>query len=345
MNDLPGIDDFELNDFFEHTPDLVCIANKEGYFKKVNAAVCQKLEYGIEEIYSHPISYFLFPDDLERTHQTRQNMLDGVALINFQNRYVTKSGKIIWLEWSSIYFPEKELVFAIAKDVTVKKTIELDIERKYSEFKGLATHFKHRIEKDRSFLAYELQEELAQLASVVIMDIDMIAITEKDLSQAAQKKLQHAAGIAGLLLKTIQRISFAVSPGMLKEFGLAETIKFTANEFSTLSGISCSVNIDFDEPMLSSEEKIDFFRVCQEALNNIMYHAKASEVNISLKHSPTEVFISISDNGKGFDNSLLQPQQHSGLASMKERATSINANLAIRSVPGEGTLIRLSLLR
>lgn len=343
MNTLLGDNDFEFNLFFEHTPDLVCIANKEGYFKKVNAAVLQKLEYDIVEIYQHPVSYFMYPEDIERTKQTRQEMLNGAPLLNFQNRYVSKSGKIIWLEWTSIYFPERDIVFAIAKDITSKKTIELEVENKYAKFKGLATHFKQRIEKDRSFLAYELHEELAQLASVVKMDIDMITLTETNLSTSAQEKLQHAAIITGLLVKTIQRISFAVSPGMLKEFGLEETIRFMAKEFGVLNGIACFVETDFKESQLSDEEKIDFFRVCQESLTNIMYHAGATHVNILLKGTEKDVILSISDNGKGFETTVQLP--NSGLASMKERADSINAQLSINSNTGEGTNIKLKLLR
>ena len=118
------------------------------------------------------------------------------------------------------------------------------------------------------------------------MDIDMIGVTEKNLSKSAEEKLQHASVITGLLLKTIQRISFAVSPGMLKEFGLEATIKFMANEFGILNGMACFVESEFDETMLADEEKIDFFRVCQEALSNVMFHAAASDVHILLKGQP-----------------------------------------------------------
>ena len=113
MNRLLVHTDFELNHFFEYTPDLVCIANKEGFFEKVNSSVLQKLEYEADEIYTHPISFFMHPEDVKRTQHTRQEMLDGAPLINFQNRYVSKSEKIIWLEWTSIYFSDKEIIFAI----------------------------------------------------------------------------------------------------------------------------------------------------------------------------------------------------------------------------------------
>ena len=83
MNRLLVHNDFELSHFFEYTPDLVYVANKEGYFKKVNATVLQKLEYDAEEIYTHPISFYMHPEDVKRTQLTRQEMLDGSPLINF----------------------------------------------------------------------------------------------------------------------------------------------------------------------------------------------------------------------------------------------------------------------
>jgi len=305
--------------------------------------VLRKLEYNAEEIYTHPISFYMHPEDIERTRETREQMINGAPLVNFQNRYISKSGKIFWLEWTSIYFPEKGFVFAIAKDVSATKAIEIEIGNKYAKFKGLANHFKHRIEKDRSFLAYELHEELAQLAAVVKIDIDMIALTEKNLSEPALQKLQHASAITKMLVKTIQRISFAVSPGMLAEFGLGATIQFLCNEFEILNGITCLASISFEEDLLSEEEKIDFFRVCQEALTNVLYHAKADQVTVLLNGTAKEVSITITDNGKGFK--LSDEKKHSGLDSMKERADSINAQLLINSKQGVGSTVRLQLVR
>jgi len=146
-----------------------------------------------------------------------------------------------------------------------------------------------------------------------------------------------------MLVKTIQRISFAVSPGMLSEFGLAETIQFMCKEFEILNGIFCQATIDFKEDLLSEEEKIDFFRVCQEALINVMYHANANKVIILLDGTTKEVSITITDNGNGFI--LSENKMYSGLSSMKERADSINAQLLISSEPGVGTAVHLQLDR
>jgi PAS domain S-box-containing protein len=329
--------EFELFSFFEMTPDLVCIADKAGFFKKVNPAVIRTLGYSEEELLSRSIASFIYHVDKESTSEQRSALLKGKALVNFENRYVTKSGGIIWLEWSSIYFPDKEVVFAIAKDVTTRKEIQKEVDEKYKNLKSLASHFKSSIEEDRKYLAAELHEELAQLASVVKMDVDWLSTKEPGLSELSKNRLEHALVVSDLLINTIRRMSFAISPNMLNDLGLNATLRWHCREFSSLNGIRCVFESNYDEMSLTHEIEVDFFRICQEALINTMYHAQASHVNISIDDKGDTITLGIVDDGKGFD--VNQSIETSGLNSMKKRALSINGQLTIQSAAGKGTSI------
>ena len=333
--------EFELFSFFEMTPDLVCIASRDGFFKRINPAVMEKLGYTEKELFSRPIASFIHPDDKDLTNRERAELLKGKALLNFENRYVTKDGKIVWLEWSSVYFPDKEIVFAIAKDVTVRKEIQNEVEEKYKNIKSLAAHFKSSMEEDRKYLAAELHEELAQLVSVVKMDVDWISTNVPDLSATSKNRIEHALVVSDLLINTIRRMSFAISPTMLDDLGLNATLKWHCREFSTLNGIPCLFESAYDETCLTSEIKVDFFRICQESLINIMYHAQASNVKIRIEEIGDTITLSISDDGKGFD--ISQATQTSGLTSMRKRAISINGQLTIRSEPGKGTSVAVTI--
>ena len=335
-----AISEFEMFSLFEMTPDLVCIAGKDGYFKKVNPAVTQKLGYTEAELFASPIASFIYPDDRPLTHQNREQLLSGKPLLNFQNRYIAKNGKIVWLEWTSIYAADKEIVFAIAKDITQRKELENDINEKYKKFKSLATHFKTSIEKDRKYLAVELHEELAQLALVIKIDINFININEPGLSDLSRNHIAHALGVSDLLMNAIRRISFAISPTMLEDLGLNDTLKWHCAEFAILNGIPCLFESDYDEAHLTHEIKLDFFRICQEALSNVMYHAEASHVKISIEDRAEELYLSVSDDGKGFD--IINQQPGSGLKTMQVRASSINGRLAILTAPGKGTTVEVS---
>ena len=333
--------ELEMFTFFEMTPDLVCIAGKDGFFRKVNPSVINKLGYTQEELFASPISSFIHPEDQPSTGQTRAELLNGKALLNFQNRYITKGGKIIWLEWTSIYFADKEIVFAIAKDISERKQIDLEIEEKYKEYKSLATHFKSSIEEDKKYLAVELHEELAQLAAVVKLDIDGILANEPGMQAASKARLHHALAVSDLLINAIRRISFSISPEMLEDLGLDETLRWHCKEFNILNGVPCTFEANYNETELSGEIKLDFFRICQEALSNVMYHAEANSVNISIEDLGHEICLAISDDGKGFD--MAQQRHTSGLTSMRKRAASINGRLTIETQIGKGTKVLVAI--
>ena len=123
-----------LSAFFEKTPDLVCVAGKDGFFKTVNPVVIKKLGYTGHELLSKPIPEFIHPEDKKLTEKNRTALLKGRVLHNFVNQYLTKKGETVWLEWTSEYFSESELVFAIAKDITKRKQAENDIEEQYKKF-------------------------------------------------------------------------------------------------------------------------------------------------------------------------------------------------------------------
>ena len=115
---------FSLEPFFNDSLDLLCIAGYDGYFRRVNPALINLLEYSEEELFSKKISDFIYEEDKNLTAGFRKNLKKNIPLLNFENRYVTKSGKLIWLHWTSIPLPEKKLIYAIAKNITHKKKLE-----------------------------------------------------------------------------------------------------------------------------------------------------------------------------------------------------------------------------
>ena len=114
----------DLEPFFSLSHDYLCIGEYDGYFRKVNPAFIKLMGYSQEELFAKPISHFVHPEDKPSTAETRGHVLEGIPLLNFQNRYITKSGEIVWLTWTSIPVPDKKLIYGIAKNITHLKKMD-----------------------------------------------------------------------------------------------------------------------------------------------------------------------------------------------------------------------------
>ncbi|MDR3581408.1 MAG: PAS domain S-box protein [Oryzomonas sp.] len=126
----------EFFTFFETSSDLMCIADISGHFKALNPSWEMTLGYSNEELISKPYVDFIHPDDKEKTLGViQQNLKLGIPLFNFENRYRCKDGTYKWFSWRSNSFPEKEVTYAIAHDITERKQMELEREQYYTFFK------------------------------------------------------------------------------------------------------------------------------------------------------------------------------------------------------------------
>jgi PAS domain S-box-containing protein len=120
--------DDELNRFFNLSPDLLCIIGFDGYFKKINQAVSNLLGYSENEMLTQDIASIFNSDEDENFLGEWDKYQDGQSLVNYENKVITKSGKVKWLSWTAVPIPEEAVIFAVAKDITEKKQMELERE-------------------------------------------------------------------------------------------------------------------------------------------------------------------------------------------------------------------------
>jgi two-component system, sensor histidine kinase and response regulator len=112
---------------FDMSLDMLCIGGFDGYFKRVNAAWEQVLGYTMEELTSRPWLDFVHPDDREATIHEGENLSIGVSVIRFRNRYRARDGSYRWLSWMAKPDPEKQLIYAVARDITEAKQTEEEL--------------------------------------------------------------------------------------------------------------------------------------------------------------------------------------------------------------------------
>lgn len=218
-----------------------------------------------------------------------------------------------------------------------KKHLEKESEENYKKFKGLATHFKNNLEKDRKHFAVELHEELAQLAAAIKLDIYAVKNGTLHTSGDLNSRMENASAVCELLIGKIREMSFTFSPNTLEYLGLDDTLHSLCRNFKDVHNIACTFKSSYNEDDLNHEIKLDFFRICQESLSNILRHSGARAVEIEINDNDDEICLSVLDNGIGFE---VDQQQHMpGLINMRELAASVNGHLHIESEPGGGTKV------
>src|SRR5215471_2724638 len=143
----------ELDCFFTLSLDMLCIAGFDGYFKRVNPAWQRLLGYSETELRSRPFMEFVHPDDRDATVGEVRKQVDlGQEVIYFENRYLHNDGTLRWLMWTSTPFPEQQVVYAAARDITERKAAEETMASYARELES-----SHR----------ELEDQTARLAQLV----------------------------------------------------------------------------------------------------------------------------------------------------------------------------------
>jgi two-component system nitrate/nitrite sensor histidine kinase NarX len=140
-------------------------------------------------------------------------------------------------------------------------------------------------------------------------------------------------------LAEMRTLLFEMRPAALEHAELESLLRQLADALTGRTRIPVDIIVEgqADPP---AEVKIACYRITQEAFNNIAKHAVSDQVSLTLVQSAREVQLAITDNGRGFDPHAVAPDRM-GLVIMSERASGVDADLAIESAPGEGTTLRL----
>jgi signal transduction histidine kinase len=171
---------------------------------------------------------------------------------------------------------------------------------------------------------------------------------DKELPQnfpVVRGRLGDAKSLSNQTITAMRQLSMDLRPAMLDELGLIPTLRWYAQNFSKRLGIDSQFQAIGFEEKLPSQIETAFYRIVQEALNNISKHAEASQVEISLEQKDSTIYASIIDNGRGFDlDKVLHPESPErgfGIIGMQERISFLGGKIDIQSRPGFGTRIHI----
>ncbi|MFQ5410289.1 MAG: GAF domain-containing sensor histidine kinase, partial [Anaerolineales bacterium] len=196
-------------------------------------------------------------------------------------------------------------------------------------------------ETERTRIARELHDEVGQILTAIKIGIQTAC--ESPSLDAARASLRDNLEIVDDAIGRVRDLSLELRPAMLDDLGLVATLRWYLDRQAQLGGFTTSLQVAAMEPRLASEVEVTCFRVVQEALTNVIRHARASRVNVSLEHVDEELVVSVEDDGVGFDveastNRAAQGASV-GLLGMQERVLQHGGVIEIASSTGRGTRI------
>jgi signal transduction histidine kinase len=208
---------------------------------------------------------------------------------------------------------------------------------------ALAGNLELAREEERTQIARELHDQLGQALTAMKFDLAWLTnrLGPKDAELA--QKTKALTGQMDAMIKTVRRISTELRPGMLDDLGLAASIEWQARDFEKRTGIVCDVSVPAEDVSASRSQALALFRIFQEALTNVARHAGAQNIRVNLDATAEALTLQVHDDGRGIAAHEIAGLRSLGLLGMRERAKRLGGAFDIRSVPGDGTILSVSI--
>ena len=208
----------------------------------------------------------------------------------------------------------------------------LEAERRDSSRRALSAQ-----EAERLRIAQGLHDEVGQLLTGVLLQLDVVAVDEP---AERQRRIDETKRAVRRAAEEVRRIAQELRPALLEHLGLVSALTELARQFTERTGIGVETRLAPELPPLSGEAELALYRVAQEGLTNITRHAAASRVELSLERGAGSVVLRLADDGRGLGDET-ERNGTGGLRGMRERAVLVGGALAVtRGVRG-GVEVRL----
>ena len=200
-------------------------------------------------------------------------------------------------------------------------------------------------EEERTRLARELHDDTIQAVIALKQRVQLAQKLVQD--QKGKQSLEELETLAEQTVENLRRLTRALRPIYLEDLGLVTALDMLAREVSQNNDIDVRFQKTGEERRFPREVELSLYRIAQEALSNVVKHARATQAELTISFTPAEIQIEVNDNGIGFTvpNSPTEfaPNGHFGLLGVHERADLIGAKLEVSSLPGSGTQLKVRL--
>jgi PAS domain S-box-containing protein len=228
--------------------------------------------------------------------------------------------------------------YGTSTDIEDRQRAEERSRQAAEELQALSRRLVELQESERKALARELHDRLGETLTALSINLAMLKESVQGDARATTR-VEDSAALVKATAAAIENIAAELRPPMLDDYGLAAAIDWYARQFTRRVGVAVSVQAGEPGERFAPEVEMALFRIAQEALTNVAKHARAEHVVITLGRSPSELVMSIADDGIGLPRSVQaaqEPRPGLGLATMRERAQAVGGAFKVEPLADGG---------
>jgi signal transduction histidine kinase len=227
-------------------------------------------------------------------------------------------------------------------NITQSKNEKLELQESRHELAQLTAHMNQIKELERTRIAREIHDDLG--GNLTAIKIGLTSIINR-LATGLPVSTEQAKGLESIVDNTfeaIHKISSDLRPNIL-DLGIVAALEWQAKEFEKQVGISCTFTTNQADIVVTPDQAITLFRICQESMSNIAKHANATSVQVDLNLHYGEIIMKISDNGIGINTADTYKPNSFGLRGMQERVAALYGSFDIDQLADQGTVVAVTL--
>ncbi len=328
-------------------PDYIYVKDRNSKFIVDNAAVARNLGFTPEEVIGKT-DFDFFPRDLAQQFydDEQQVMASGVPLISREEpNYYPLSDTWGWHLTTTVPLRNSRGkvigLVGVSRDITSHRKMEETL-RESLVLQKVAREVLESQERERKRIAAELHDDLGQNLLLVKNKL-LLGLRAAAAGSDATEAMQEAVALVSQTLQSVREISHNLRPHQLDELGLAKSVDGMLRRLASSSGLAVKAEIRAVDGLLADEAEITLYRIAQESLNNVVKHSGAATACVTLGEVDGSVVLEVRDDGRGFD-AADHPARGGGmgLMIMSERARMLGGTLELRTAPGEGTTLTVT---
>ena len=335
----------EVQDLYNNAPCGYHSLDENGIFIRINNTELQWLGYQREELIGI-LSFedVITPDSVGAFRANFPKFIVQGAHSNVEYEMVRKDGSRFPIIVNAGSVQDDAGRFLMSRSMVFDNTMNKKSEKALKQHAGRLIVLEEDLRKK---IASDLHDDIAQTLTALSLNLAHIGNHLKSESREDfHETVANSRQLTKDISRSVRNLMVELHPHQLEEFGLVTAIRSHVEQFTKRTGLGVELNSKGNFPRLTGKKETALFRITQEALQNIMKHAVATKVTISLSNSGGVVRLTVTDDGKGFVPKAASPSPTGsgwGLTNMRERAELVGGSFQIHSIVGKGTTVEVEI--